>query len=59
MRDDANAMKVGAVAKASGVGVQTLHYYKRVGLLPKPQRSAANYQLFAGCNSLKERRRSV
>jgi DNA-binding transcriptional MerR regulator len=46
MRSDDNALKVGAVAKAAGVGVQTLHYYERLGLLPKPQRSAANYRLY-------------
>jgi len=39
-------LKIGAVAKAAGVHVQTLHYYERFGLLPKPQRSAANYRLY-------------
>ncbi len=43
---DKNLLKVGAVAKAAGVGVQTLHYYERLGLLPKPQRSTANYRLY-------------
>jgi DNA-binding transcriptional MerR regulator len=28
------------------VGVQTLHYYERLGLLPKPDRSATNYRLY-------------
>jgi DNA-binding transcriptional MerR regulator len=41
------AMKIGAVAKAAGVGVQTLHYYERLGLLSKPQRSMANYRLYS------------
>jgi MerR family transcriptional regulator, copper efflux regulator len=45
-RDD-HSLKVGAVAKAAGVGVQTLHYYERLGLLPKPVRSAANYRLYS------------
>lgn len=44
-RDD--SLKVGAVAKAAGVSVQTLHYYERLGLLPKPQRSIANYRLYS------------
>lgn len=26
--------------------MQTLHYYERLGLLPKPERSAANYRLY-------------
>jgi MerR family transcriptional regulator, copper efflux regulator len=42
-----DALKVGMVAKAAGAGVQTLHYYERLGLLPKPQRSPANYRLYA------------
>src|SRR5437016_10294305 len=42
-----DSLKVGAVAKAAGVGVQTLHYYERMGLLPKPERSAANYRLYS------------
>jgi DNA-binding transcriptional MerR regulator len=44
---NADHLKVGAVAKAAGVGVQTLHYYERLGLLPKPERSAANYRLYS------------
>ena len=40
-------LKVGMVAKAAGVGVQTLHYYERLGLLAKPQRSSANYRLYS------------
>ena len=47
LRDDDDSLKVGAVAKAAGVGVQTLHYYERLGLLPKPERSAANYRLYS------------
>src|SRR5437870_13750935 len=46
LRND-DSLKVGAVAKAAGVGVQTLHYYERLGLLPKSQRSAANYRLYS------------
>ena len=41
------SLKVGVVAKAAGVGVQTLHYYERLGLLPKPQRSTGNYRLYS------------
>ena len=40
-------LKVGSVARATQVGVQTLHYYERIGLLPKPERSAANYRLYS------------
>jgi len=39
--------KAGEVATTVGIGVQTLHYYERIGLLPKPQRSSANYRLYS------------
>lgn len=39
-------MLAGEVAKALGVGVQTLHYYEREGLLPPPPRSASGYRLY-------------
>ncbi|MBU6402574.1 MAG: heavy metal-responsive transcriptional regulator [Verrucomicrobia bacterium] len=39
-------LKVGELAMRVGVGVQTLHYYERIGLLAKPSRSAANYRLY-------------
>lgn len=39
-------LRVGSIAKKVGVGVQTLHYYERIGLLPKPTRSEANYRLY-------------
>ena len=38
--------KVGELAERAEVGVQTLHYYERLGLLPKPERSASNYRLY-------------
>jgi len=39
-------VSIGSVATAAGVGVQTLHYYERIGLLPKPTRSEGNYRLY-------------
>ena len=41
------ALHVGTVAKKTGVGVQTLHYYERINLLPKPARSESNYRLYS------------
>jgi len=40
-------LKAGELAAQAGVGVQTLHYYERLGLLPKPARSPANYRLYS------------
>ena len=37
----------GDVAKALGIGVQTLHYYEREGLIGRAPRSAAGYRLYS------------
>jgi len=41
------ALKVGDLATQVGVGVQTLHYYERLGLLPKAERSASNHRVYS------------
>ncbi len=40
------AMLAGDVAKRLGIGVQTLHYYEREGLIPAPVRSDSGYRLY-------------
>ncbi len=39
-------LTIGAVARQAGVGVETIRYYEREGLLPAPERSAAGYRLY-------------
>jgi MerR family copper efflux transcriptional regulator len=39
-------MKIGQVAKLSGVGVETIRFYEREGILPKPKRKASGYREF-------------
>jgi MerR family copper efflux transcriptional regulator len=39
-------LKTGEVASRAGVKLDTVHYYERRGLLPKPPRTAANYRAF-------------
>lgn len=41
-----DGMLAGAVARALDVGIQTLHYYEREGLIPAPPRSAAGYRIY-------------
>lgn len=36
----------GDVAKQLAIGVQTLHYYEREGLIPPPERTEAGYRLY-------------
>lgn len=40
------ALTIGEVAKEANVGVQTLRYYERRGLLAPARRSAGGYRLF-------------
>lgn len=37
-------LTIGAIAKQAGVGIDTIRYYERSGLLPKPQRRASGYR---------------
>lgn len=52
MTDDAakgkgrTRMKIGEVADAAGVNVQTVRYYERRGLLKEPPRTASGYREF-------------
>lgn len=40
------SLTIGHLAKQSGVNLETVRYYERRGLLPRPPRSAAGYRLF-------------
>lgn len=40
------ALKIGEVARRATVNLQTIHYYEREGLLPKPPRTASNYRVY-------------
>ena len=39
-------LKIGQVAEAVGVGIDTVRYYERLGLLPKAPRRASGYRVF-------------
>lgn len=41
-----NAVTAGAAAKAAGINVETLRYYERLGLLPRPDRAANGYRRY-------------
>jgi MerR family transcriptional regulator, copper efflux regulator len=46
MHDAAKPMTIGQVAKLAGVGVETIRFYEREGLLNKPERKQSGYRLF-------------
>lgn len=39
-------LRIGEVAHAAGVNVQTVRYYERQGLLPVPHRAPSGYRLY-------------
>ena len=39
-------MQAGVLAKSVGVSVQTIRYYERCGLLPKPERKPSKYRIY-------------
>jgi Cu(I)-responsive transcriptional regulator len=39
-------LRIGDLGKATGTKVETVRYYERIGLLPKPSRSTGNYRTF-------------
>jgi DNA-binding transcriptional MerR regulator len=40
------ALTIGALAKATDTKIETIRYYERVGLLPRPSRTASNYRSY-------------
>lgn len=47
MTIQSTAMKVGELAKLTGISVRTLHYYDEIGLLSPSGRTGAEYRLYA------------
>lgn len=42
------SLKIGEVAKLSGIGIEALRFYERSGLLGRPGRTASGYRLYDG-----------
>src|SRR5208283_2603278 len=39
-------MSIGALSKQSGVDIETIRYYERIGVMPSPKRNAGGYRIF-------------
>src|SRR5215471_16505774 len=46
MSIELKSMTIGQVAKLAGVGVETIRFYEREGLLNKPKRRQSGYRVF-------------
>jgi len=39
-------LSIGALSERSGVNIETIRYYERIGVMPSPARSAAGYRIY-------------
>ena len=46
MKNIERTMSIGALAKKSGIGIETIRYYERIGLLVPLERKASGYRVF-------------
>jgi MerR family mercuric resistance operon transcriptional regulator len=42
----ADGLAIGALSKQSGVNIETIRYYERIGVMPKPRRSDGGYRMY-------------
>jgi Predicted transcriptional regulators len=40
-------LSIGALSKRTGVNIETIRFYERVGILPKPPRSAGGHRIYS------------
>jgi MerR family mercuric resistance operon transcriptional regulator len=40
------ALTIGALSKHTGVNIETIRFYERVGILPRPPRSAGGHRIY-------------
>lgn len=45
-------LSIGALSKQSGVNIETIRYYEKIGVMPAPPRSASGYRIY-GADHLK------
>ena len=43
-------MKIGELSRVTGTNIETIRYYERIGLLPAPDRTAANYRSYGSAH---------
>lgn len=42
----AQGLSIGSLSKLSGVNIETIRYYEKIGVMPKPARSAGGYRVY-------------
>lgn len=39
-------MKINELSKQTGINLETIHYYEKIGVLPEPKRQANGYRFY-------------
>ena len=39
-------LSIGALSKQSGANIETIRYYEKIGVMPKPARNASGYRVY-------------
>lgn len=47
MREEQQAVTIGKLSAGTGVHIETIRYYERIGLLPAPTRSEGGHRLYS------------
>ncbi len=47
MANLAGRLPIGQLSRQSGVNIETIRYYEKIGIMPAPGRSAGGYRLYA------------
>ena len=42
----ADGLSIGALSKQSGVHIETIRYYEKIGVMPKPGRTSGGYRIY-------------
>ncbi len=42
-----DGLSIGVLSKQSGVNIETIRYYEKIGVMPAPARSAGGYRMYA------------
>lgn len=53
LRDTAPRLAIGALSRRTGVNIETVRYYERIGLLPPPARSGGGHRLYGDGNLMR------
>jgi len=42
----AEGLSIGSLSQQSGVNIETIRYYEKIGVMPQPERSAGGYRVY-------------